>query len=93
VHGLGAGEGDSPIVDGVIPRSARCVVAIRQYGMPALAASCSLSIKPVNTLIGLQNQYSGGDFDCQNRNSLLEYIALGRSSGVIASEATQSRRT
>jgi hypothetical protein len=40
-------------------------------------------------LIDLQNQHSC-DFDCQNRNSLLEYIALGRSSGVIASEAKQS---
>jgi hypothetical protein len=48
-------EGDYGIIDGVIPRSARRVVAIRQYGTPALPASCSLSIKPVNTLIYLQN--------------------------------------
>jgi hypothetical protein len=29
-------EGDYGIIDGVIPRSARRVVAIRQYGTPAL---------------------------------------------------------
>jgi hypothetical protein len=33
-------------------------------------------------LIDLRTQYFDGDFDCQNPNSLPEYIALGRSSGV-----------